>query len=58
MYRSEFTNPPPQGHTVWPEETSEKPSTFLQVLTEELAFVGLEYWLPLLILHQGTFDNV
>lgn len=40
------------------EETTEKPLTFFQVLTGEPAFVGLEHWLLLLVLHQGTFDNV
>lgn len=40
------------------EETTEKPSTFLQVLTGEPAFVGLGYWLLLLIHVQGTFSNV
>lgn len=40
------------------EETTEKPLTFFQVLTGEPAFVGLEHWLLLLVLYQGTFDNV
>lgn len=51
----------PRAHSMYgqgSEETTEKPSPFLQVLTGETAFVGLGYWFLLLIHLQGTFSNV